>query len=314
MKKLFLFSIAISLLITSCSNSEEPSVTNASSNSYKTVTVKRLEQLNDSIKQNYTCYYASRGWLRNLYIVGSDAYGAYKWGKRGARIGALTGTPHGTAIGAAIGGAFGAISSSYKAYKKTENIGYFEPFKIGINELTATYTALERVDENDFEYCLSFPYDGEAIENVGEYHNRALAYMMDADGGILLMGDNLDIPATDPIRPVNYVELTPFERSIVENTEFSAELEADETIFEANGIEDFDFGESESGTIMKLYIEALDSIDGPDAIQGVINLTNQYIAIISDSTTLSEEEKENLYVAFSVGAYSYKYWTEYYGN
>lgn len=314
MKKIFLFSIVVSLLITSCSNSDEPLGTTTSSNSYKTVTVKRLEQLNDSIKQNYTRNYASRGWARNLFIVGADAFGAYKWGRRGAQLGALTGTPHGTAIGAAIGGAFGAISSSYNAYKKTENIGYFEPFKIGINDLTATYTALERVDENDFEYCLSFPYDGEAIENVGEYHNRALAYMMDADGRISLMNDNLDTPADDPVRPVNLVELTPFERSIVENAEFSAELEADETIFEANAIEDFDFGESESGTIMKLYIEALDSLDGPDAIQGVINLTNQYIAIISDSTTLSEEEKENLYVAFSVGAYSYKYWAEYYGN
>lgn len=314
MKKLFFFSIAVSLLLMSCSNSDEPSGTIASSNSYKTVTVKRLEQLNDSIKQNYNRNYASRGWLRNLYIVGSDAYGAYKWGKHGARIGSVLGGPHGGLIGGAIAGTLGAVKYSCRAYEQTKNTGYFEPIPLGTNELTATYTALEAIDKNDFDYCLSFPCDGESIENVGEYHNRALAYLMDADGGISLMSDDIDTPADDPILPETLVELTPLEREIVENAEFSTKLDNDETILQANSIDDFDFGESESGTIMKLYIEALDSIDGPDAIQGVINLTNQYIAIISDSTTLSDEEKENLYIAFSVGAYSYKYWAEYYGN
>lgn len=314
MKKIFLISIAVFLLFTSCSNSDEPSGTIASSNSYKTVTVKRLEQLNDSIKQNYNRNYASRGWARNLFIVGADALGAYNWGYRGAQLGALTGTPHAAAVGGVLGGIYGAIKFSYTAYEISESAENYEPINLGTAEVTATYCALEVVNKSDFEYALSFPYNGDTFEIAGEYHNRALAYLMDAEREISLMGDNLDKPATEPIRPVNYVELTPLEQEIVESVEFSIEFDADETILQANSIDDFDFGESESGTIMKLYIEALDSIDGPDAIQGVINLTNQYIAIISDSTTLSDEEKENLYIAFSVGAYSYKYWAEYYGN
>lgn len=304
MKKSILFTALVSLLFASCSSDEPVEMRSLPSEPYKTTTIKRLEQINESLKRNY----ASRGWFRRgLEIVGADIKGASKYGKAGRNIGGVFGSK-GKVAGEIIGGLFGAIKYSWRAYEKGRGTDYFEPIPLGTSELTATYTALEAIDKNDFDYCLSFPYDGESIENVGEYHNRALAYLMDSEGGISLMSDNLDTPIIGEIQPV-LVELTPLERSIVENAEFSAELSADEIILELNSIDDIDFGDSECGNIIKLYVEALSAVNGPEAIQSVMDITNQYVEVIKNSSELSESDKANLYVTFSVGAYSYKFWT-----
>lgn len=277
---------------------------------YKTTTIKKLEQINENVKQHYTPQYASRGWWDWLKRIGevaaADINGAIKHGNQGSGVGGAFGSK-GKAVGAITGGLYGAIKYSWRAYEKGKGSGSVEPIPLGTNELTATYTALEAIDKDDFDYCLSFPYDGDSFENVGEYHNRALAYLMDTDGGITLMSDDIDKPITGEIQPV-LVELTPLERQIVENEEFSAELDADETILELNSLEDIDFGDSECGNIIKLYVEALKTVSGTNAVQEVINITNQYIEVISNSVELSETDKTNLYVAFSVGAYSYKFW------
>lgn len=61
--------------------------------------------------------------------------------------------------------------------------------------------------------------------------------------------------------------------------------------------------------IMGLYIEALSNYPASGALNEVITMTNQYISLVNESDELSDKEKEVLYGAFSVGVYSYMYWS-----
>ena len=313
MKPSICSSLLAFVVLVSCTNSNDFLLNTAvPSNLEESLTIKRLEQLNDSIIQNNTPCIVSRSWENNLFITAADAYGAYKYGRRGAQIGSWTGTPHGTTVGAIIGGTFGAIKYSYRAYEKTKLEEDSKKANLKLYKITNAYCSLYRIDTSNFDYCLDFLKDKE-FENAGEYHNRAISYLLDYNGyeiSLLRDGNEIDTPAPDPIDPENYIELTPLERSIVENEDFSFVLDADETIFQISSADDFEFDNSTCGAVMQLYIDAIRLYNGYEAIRDVISLTNEYIDIVHNSSELTESEKENLYIAFSVGAYSYKYWSE----
>lgn len=313
MKQTFLIFILTAILASCSSENDLTMMPIDPPGEYPSITIQRLQRLNDSISQNGTYTHMSRSWHRGLFVVGADILGAYNWGRKGAVVGSWTGAVHGAAIGAIIGGTLGAIKYSYQAYRMSGGSVAIEEDKSALLYLTNAYCSLNVINETDFDYCLAFPSDGQLLENVGEYHNRALTYLILNDGnGLSPMSDELDNPALDPVLPT--LELSPIERNIIESEEFSLEFDADETILNMNCIEDFEFDESESGTILDLFIEAIDNYSGTTSIPDVISITNQYIEIVSNSLELSQTEKENLFIAFSVGAYSYKYWAEYYAE
>ena len=116
-----------------------------------------------------------------------------------------------------------------------------------------------------------------------------------------------------PVAPAEEAyQLSALEMAVLDSDEFvNYYNESAASIYE----DDYNFVITSDSTvadqIMKLYLDGMESI-GDSGFQSVVDFTNEYIAIVANSSELLDIEKENLYAAFSVAVYSYLYWSENY--
>ncbi|MCM1021988.1 MAG: glycine zipper family protein [Muribaculum sp.] len=295
------------LFFSSCSSNEDPKISVIRIEVEKpSFTIQRLKSINDSIQFNN---FHSRGRRNNLNnLVFSDAQGALKYGKLGAWIGGISQTPQGVLIGALIGGTIGGAAYSYRAYLETqpENGNILPPTMI---EITTAYCSNEVLNNQNFITILDLA-DNE-IEYIGEYHNRTLDYLIrnEGNGVCAPQSDELGYPEDGPIRAEDYVKISIFEESILYSDDYFNEFNSDMENFSLN--DNMTYGEySPCDDIMDTYIEAIGNYGSANEISDVINVTNLYIQVIRESTEITESDKNNLYIAFSVAVYSYKYWTK----
>lgn len=62
--------------------------------------------------------------------------------------------------------------------------------------------------------------------------------------------------------------------------------------------------------VVRLYLDILNT--SPEKLEDVEFITNKYIELIEKSNELTEAEKDNIYMAFSVAAASVEYWNKNY--
>ena len=324
MKKKTLIAIATLVLgLVACNSSDEVIVTsdeNNSANEY--LIVKQIKEINDSIS---LCRIPlSRAATKEDELSRADIDGALEGAAIGATIGSifgsgvpLIGNIGGGFIGALIGSSYMSISSSIHKHKQI--CGGISDIAPTVNDITKAYCQNYDLRSDNgsaadvYENVLNFPLGLDSLENVGKYHNLTLAIMMKEEQCINLLGkgDDMSKPADDPIESQGtLVSLSEFEQSVVFSDEYISQFN-----IHMNSITNNEDTRLIKGTvcdaIIQLYIDAMGNYSGTSDIDAVVQLTNQYITIVNDSEELSELEKYNIFLALSVGAYSYKYWAYY---
>lgn len=320
MKKLIIFNLIIAFLLSSCSSYDkfEDKDQNEFSQSYSKF--YQLKEINDSISQ-VRSQNVSRGIGTFLAVVSADVLGAGGVGYYGSKLGAAiggaitggSGAVPGAAIGGMIGAAVGGIGSSYGMYKGCGGI----VDKLPTMPLIANSYAqtVQNSAEGTYIRMLDLPVAVDSLENIGYFHNKTLDYLISQDkNGIMPMNDDLYEAVDDDEILVPSV-FSDFEMSILKSEEF--ETAYNEKLLITTG----DYDEMLSSidndnvrSILGYYLDALSYYSGMDEYDDLIMLTNEYISIIDESDTLTQIEKEILYMSLAVGVYSYKYWTEYYGE
>ncbi len=321
MKK-YLLIIVAALGLAACSSNNEPKCDEFVQPMQTTsVTLNQLKHLNDSVEVALG-QVTTRSWQRNTVVALNDIYGGYNWGKKGAQIGGIVGSifpsignATGTVSGAVIGAVIGASKYSYKAYKKLP--GASEIFETpSLDDMKSVYCSVrseELIDdgENEEIYNLDFPVGLDSIENIGIYHNLALDELIARENMPVALSDP-DLDVDDPIIIAPSYELTQIESLVVDSDDF-IEFYNSTINDEFNGdMSSLDFdNNSVADSVMRLYMELIYSYGDNVTLQDIINVTNQYINIVANSTELTADEKYILYQAFAVGAYSCSYWMSY---
>lgn len=183
---------------------------------------------------------------------------------------------------------------------KTNTISRLEQINANLLQNKATGTASGELAFND---------DEQKFNKVGEMFTRGMSVVMEADKENSLNKDDIDTEILDLVDS-SMGGMSPIERKIVESDEFTAALYADETEADSN-----DSGEatSLSEKIVKLYMAAIESFGESVTDRDVLNVTNQYIAVVRSSAELSDDDKDVLYVALSIGNAAFKFWTKFLG-
>lgn len=184
------------------------------------------------------------------------------------------------------------------------------------SDITTTIRQLEKINANLEQNKmtatdsseLAFTDDEQEFNKVGEMFTRGMSAVMEADKEKSLNKDNMDKEILNRVDS-SLGGMSPLERKIVESKEFRSEFEADKANPNPDDLDDL--GNSASDRIMGLYLQALKSLGESATEQDVINLTNQYIEVVRNSTGLSESDKDSLLSALSIGTYAFKFWSKF---
>lgn len=187
------------------------------------------------------------------------------------------------------------------------------------SDITTTILQLEKINANLEQNKmtatdsseLAFTDDEQEFNKVGEMFTRGMSAVMEADKEKSLNKDNMDKEILNRVDS-SLGGMSPLERKIVESKEFRSEFEADKANPNPDDLDDL--GNSASDRIMGLYLQALKSLGESATEQDVINLTNQYIEVVRNSTGLSESDKDSLLTALSIGTYAFKFWSKFLGK
>lgn len=187
------------------------------------------------------------------------------------------------------------------------------------SDITTTIQQLKKINANLKQNKMSatastelaFTDDEQEFNKVGEMFTRGMDAVMKADKEKSLNKDDIDKEILDRVDS-SMGGMSPLERKIVESQEFRSEFEADKANPNLDDLDDL--GDSASDRIMGLYLQALKSLDESATEQDVINLTNQYIEVVRNSTGLSESDKDSLFIALSIGTYAFKFWSKFFGK
>lgn len=293
-KFLILFSILIGTMVSSCSSSDNSPEPSSVADVASSTTLRQLREANEAFIATLNFNPSKSMSPTDGNIVLADLTGAYYGAKLGGMIGGHT--------GAVIGGLIGGASASYLEYKekqKPENAK-----DVSVDNVTEAYLTIEeRLSEISI---LNIPARVDSLEKVGLYHNEILRELRKNEMFTL---EPLDLvnPKDDDFqhtRELSFMEKLTLSSQIYKTgyESMCADISADQFDFipEAGSIAD---------NIMTLYINAITEATGasPDSITA---LTNQYINTITGSTEITNDEKDNLYLALAVAAYSYKYWSQ----
>jgi hypothetical protein len=101
--------------------------------------------------------------------------------------------------------------------------------------------------------------------------------------------------------------LTPIETKIIESADFEKGYYS---VLNSYVFGDYDTYITDNGsvgnTVMKLYLDIMNKY--PEKANDVEFISNKYVELISNSSELSEEDKDLLYSAISVAVSSFEYW------
>lgn len=319
-----------SALFVSCTN-EAPTVADTSTPT-SNITLEKLKIINDSIRDSKPCIVPGRARrrLRDYeYLFQYDLAGAGLGVGLGGLAGAAAGSlvpGLGTALGGLIGGLTGAlhggIHTSIAGFIIHENLEDFP----SLDDVVTAYCMnpdlnVENGSYKDvYENILEIPENEYSIENIGKYHNLTLVTLMKKATNLnqanpLGGGEDLTNPSDDLIKnPGTLVQLSEFEKSVI----FSDSFVNGTTEMLQCMRENADYlppMNDKIKPIAELYMEAMGYFSYCGDYSQEIDLTNQYIALIDQSSEYTEEEKLGIYAVLSVGIYSYQFWSDYYeGN
>ncbi len=308
---LLLFIMAV---LVSCSSNDEMLISdNQPSNMYESATLSKLSAINDSVAL-IKGGHQSRGILKGFFLITADFTGAYSMGKIGSALGgaiggaatAGPGAVPGAAIGGTIGAAIGGIGASYGAYLTSKGCAIIHVPSIE-NSQMAYCSAKEDVKKLSYIGVLDIPDETDSIEMIGIIHNEAMDVLIKANQ--IMPASRGPIWDSSDAPTFSDSSLSAFESSVLSSEKYVTEYNK---VIAANS--DFavliDPDRLTANAVAQLYKDALQNYDNA-SFEDIVSLTNQYISIVDESNEISKEDKRNLYIAFSVAIYSYKYWSNY---
>jgi hypothetical protein len=282
-----LFLIALTFAISSC-GSEGPQISSNDKPLETTVLISALTEYNNQLSSN-SSRMGGLGWIA---VAGADVYGAYKGAQAGAYLGAFLG-PHGATVGGVIGGLLCGTSASYHSYKYMSRASDSDEMPTLRKKTLGVYTEVKPmpiVKNDDIQIVYSLRYDTIATK-VAVLHNVILAEVQSG---------NIEYAN------INYSNLSKEELQIVSLPDFESAFNT--IVPQAGNYRTFKV-ETEADQVMNLFMEAIDKAG--NSLSEITTIINDYIQIIEKSKSLSDEQKDALYTAFTVAAYSYNYWSSY---
>lgn len=278
-------------MLTACSSSEEPKVqTENNQNEPKSEVIVALERYNASIEPAHDSRLFGR--FGHWCAVGvADVLGAYRLAQVGGTIGGLLG-PGGVIVGGAVGGIVGGVGASYAV---DVTISSAPPRGTDVYRATVDLYAecSTMVMEEDDDISIICPHESRTqIVKMGVMHNKMMSGLKGADIREPQLAETKDINDVYAEQLLSSDEYRDAFVSFLENIETKTSVEVT----------------CESDEILNMFVAAIRSAESDKDV--VIGIVNDYINIIEENSTLTEEEKQVLYSAFAVAAYSCKYWTE----
>ena len=295
----------------SCSNEEPVQAEISESAVTSSELVASIVSFNDSLS---SCVSQTRSWdgfLRVVGIASADIAGAYELGKIGAGVGSFFAPGAGTAIGGAIGGVLGGAGASYLAAEQT---------RVSISQVSQTYAQVKldwesKLSEDWYEQeiNLELPTDKQKLLEIGKDHNLIMDglrnhYGQDAFDDIL---DSLRIKTKSEVN-VDYVNaFDSISLAVMKDPSFNQSYEEMLDIVSTKSPKEFIQASGVTyDEVVRLYLDILNT--SREKLEDVEFITNKYIELIEKSNELTEAEKDNIYMAFSVAAASVEYWNKNY--
>lgn len=256
-------------------------------------TLLTLQRYNDSLPNNPLSRRIGR--TGRIAVVLADVGGAVDGAKMGASVGTVFFGPHGTVVGTVIGAVITGTARSYTVYRIADLIDRWRiPNDVEkplpeVSLVASLYAQQRQTFENgDYALGVNCGIDSAFVE-IGICHNKILHAMID---------DNIE-----SVSHRDYGTLTKVERSIVESNEFTSGYT---TIVDNNDIYNFKL-QSRLDGIMDLFGQALEK--GGTSQYAVCQIVYNYTQTVRQASGLSLEDKECMYSAFAVAAYSYQHWS-----
>lgn len=298
---------------------------------YTAVDVSNANNPNTSVINKLACYNA------NLKVSHTRAKGNLNlWDWLSVSSADIIGAANGAAAGAKVGGETGAIicgvltgaAASYEKYmlikaklgpgvaneggdvihkssQKRRLIGMHvtdnpttpDTIDSGRNtisvETMATVLSSQSAQDAEESESINLEYPAEYAEvatQIAVLHNEVLT-ILDSIGEENIIVDSSAFSA-DMQEYINNPEFFNSYDSIIVNA------------INYNNIE----AQNEVDIIIRLFLDAVSEVD---TLEEITAIANDYIGIIEESTTLTTEQKQILYTAFAVSAYSFEYWSKY---
>lgn len=308
LSKVTTLSLVAAFFLTSCGERNE-SLDQAVE---KSETIIKIDAINASLPEPINDV-SSRGILRNAFIVSRDIEYAGICGVAGYKIGGFLGGLFGTGVGAApgamigafVGGAIGAIGGSYDAYMDSES---WDEHVLSPEDIMEACEEL--VEDSESEDTFEEVEVPDSIERIGYIHNLAMDALIKRESSVsVLSNDPPFLESNDQLEDRCVITFTQFEKDIITSDSFkNVYYQLDSSSEES---EDVSVQVPLLNQILYRYIEAMEKYRSPLDYKTVVSITNQYISVVRGSTELLEDEKTNLYIAFAVGVYSFKYWSNF---
>lgn len=300
-----------SVTFSSCSNDEPVQTSKSESVATPSELVASIVSFNDSLS---SCVSQTRSWdgfLRIVGIASADIAGAYELGKIGAGVGSFFAPGAGTAIGGAIGGVLGGAGASYLAA---------EQMRVSISQVSQTYAQVtldldSKLNDDLFQQDieLELPEDKLKLLEIGKNHNLIMDGLRNdynfSDG----VSDSLLIETKSEVN-VNLDYVNAFDSislAVIKDPTFNKSYEKMLDIVSTKTPKEFIQASGVTyDEVVRLYLDILNT--SPEKLEDVEFITNKYIELIEKSNELTEEEKDNIYMAFCVAAASVEYWNKNY--
>ena len=325
MKKMLFCAFALLTLICSCK--EDSLISDTADQKFSTPLIESLAFYNKGIESKHT-----RFSIRNMMqIAKADLYAAAEGAKKGYEAGKFFGSD-GSIVGAIVYGTIVGADASIEKYNElyknsgcaivvdgsgsnnsqgssdgslpvrhdgegssSSDEGELSTCLTPIEVLASIYGSQENQSQNQNDYIeLIYPEEYDAIATrIAILHNQVLAAIDTVNAENITAADTT---------------LSDIETTLINSPEFSIAL--DTIVQRAVHYESIQ-PQDEIDVIIQLFIDATSLAS---SLQEVTQIANDYIYIIEASNTLTFEQKQALYTAFAVGAYSFDYWTKYNDN
>lgn len=294
MKKLLLLLSIISLSLVSCNNEETLDTatlqTETPASYDNDPTIIQLKGLNENLM---SVHQESRGFWSFLKKICTIAYADAKGAFSGFGIGSMFG-PAGSWIGAGVVGVGASINKGIEVF--SANLSPLTQI-VTRHDVEAAY-ALAKSSNIIYNPTvlgnrvnINIPRKYSKAIDLGKTHNMALHNYFTQDLS------NVDI----------YNVLSEDEVEIIHSNSFTYNYDS---YMKSHESYDLDFAIAndfhKADRIVKLFFELYNSY--PENMDDVNYIINEYIKVIESDKSISDVEKQSIYVAFAVTAYSSDYW------
>lgn len=265
------------------------------------------------------------GWAKFCAVAGADFTGAYTGAKAGGEVGLYIGTvvghpAEGAVIGGVVMGAICGVGGSALAYNKLYGCAAADPGAL-YNSLSSSiqdyYTDIceyiiddnQNDNQNDNSNNPLF-HEGEFITGIESIQLPQAAIAMGAAHNAMLrdLQNRGAFPRTRA--DVGSIVINNGNQALVQT--ISQEDEVRDyciSFFEDRITDNPVIDESLPGKVIQIYSELLESSSVND--EDVVDYINHYYSIVSQSTELTDSEKNNIYIGLAVSLFSFNYWKEY---